>query len=85
MKAEAMRQQILDLLKKRPFEPFILTFDSGEKIIVEHPENMAYDPAPKSSADTTRFSVVSSRINTFGTFDAISTITTLDERVASRN
>jgi hypothetical protein len=83
MKAEAVRKQVFDLLKKRPFNPFMLTLDSGEQVLIEHPENFAYDPAPDSSADRSRFSVVTKRLITYGTFDAVSSVACLDERVAS--
>ncbi len=38
-----MRTEIVRLLKDVPFRPFIIIMDSGQRVVVRHPENVAYD------------------------------------------
>ena len=35
------RQTLLNLLMRRPFEPFVIKLSSGESLEVRHPENAA--------------------------------------------
>jgi len=39
-----MRNEIIRNLKNRPFQAFAIVTDSGERIAIHHPENVAYDP-----------------------------------------
>ena len=44
-----MRSRIISLIEARPFRPFVVTLESGERIVIRHPENVAYDPQSKES------------------------------------
>jgi hypothetical protein len=49
--------------------------ENGDRVRIEHPENIAFDPAAngtgKGSAD---FYVISGNLRFFGTFDAVTSI-----------
>ncbi len=51
MQVELIRSELLRLLRQTPFRPFILTMVGGERAVIEHPENIAFDPRPGSSSD----------------------------------
>lgn len=39
-----MQSEIVRLLKAVPFRPFVIIIDSGERVVIRHLENIAYDP-----------------------------------------
>jgi hypothetical protein len=43
-RVEAVRAEVQRLLHAVPFRPFALTMEDGERVIIEHPENIAFDP-----------------------------------------
>ena len=46
MNVEHIRSEIQRLRGQSPFRPFAITFVGSELAIIEHPENMAFDPRP---------------------------------------
>lgn len=76
MHTELNRAEVQRLLRTSPFQKFILSMVGGERIIIEHPENIAFDPTPGGRAD---FYVLGGQVRYFGTFGAISSIATLDQ------
>ena len=74
MKAELVRSELQRLLRQTPFRPFALIIIGGEQAIIEHPENVAFDPRPGSSSD---FYVLTGSLRMFSTFDSISSISNL--------
>lgn len=80
MRAEAIRNQVLSVLKGRPFNPFVITLDSGQTVLIEHPENFAYHPAPQDSKALMHFGVLSEDVLLYSTFDAITSVGLLDRR-----
>lgn len=62
-------------MKSRPFQRFVLTFDGGDRVLIEHPENIAFDPTPGGRLDV---SIIGSSLRFYGTLDAISTIAMFD-------
>ncbi len=71
MKVELVRSEIQRLLRQSPFRPFAITLVGGEQAIIEHPENVAFDPRPGSSSD---FYVLTGSLRLFSTFDAVSSV-----------
>lgn len=71
MKVELVRSELQRLLRQSPFRPFAITLEGGEQAIIEHPENVAFDPRPGSSSD---FYVLTGSLRLFSTFDAASSI-----------
>ena len=79
MRTAAVRKQIELLVHARPFRPFVITLENGQRIPIEHPENLAYVPGMNGGPGDLNFSVVSSRLLMYGTFDAVTSIAVLDE------
>lgn len=36
--------EVVQLLKAAPFRPFLVVMDRGQRVVIRHPENVAYDP-----------------------------------------
>lgn len=69
MQVELIRSELQRLLRQVPFRPFVLTMFGGERVLIEHPENIAFDPKPGSTTD---FYVLSGSVRLFGTFESVS-------------
>jgi hypothetical protein len=76
---EAVRAEIQRLLYSVPFRPFALTMENGEQVVIGHPENIAFDPAPaEGSGGSDDFYVISNRLRLFSTFAAVTSVALLD-------
>jgi hypothetical protein len=74
MSANETRAQIARLIQQRPFERFVINLDNGDRVTVEHPETIAYDPTGASL----RFSVLTGGLVIIGNFDSVTSITLSD-------
>ena len=74
MHTELIRSEVRRLLRQVPFRPFLLTLESGPLVVIEHPENIAFDPRPGSSSE---FYVLSGSVRLFSTFDAVTSASIL--------
>lgn len=74
MSVEVIRAELQRLLHQAPFRPFAITFVGGEQAVIEHSENVAFDPRPGSSSD---FYVLTGSLRLFSTFEAVSSIAML--------
>jgi hypothetical protein len=74
---EAIRAGIQRLIRATPFRRFILIFESGDRVVIEHPENLAFDPDATGAAND-EFYVITGRIRLFSTFGAVSSIALAD-------
>ena len=74
MKVELVRAEVHRLLRQSPFRPFAITLVGGERAIIEHSENVAFDPRPGSSFD---FYVLSGSLRLFSTFADVSSVAIL--------
>lgn len=72
MHAEHFRTELQRLLRQTPFRPFLLTFAGGEHAVIEHPENIAFDPRP---GGTSEFYVLTGSLRMFSTFECVSSAT----------
>ena len=68
MKTAVVRAEVQRLIRQAPFRPFVLSLEDGDRVTIEHPENIAFDPGPEGSAD---FYVISGRLRVFRTFEAV--------------
>lgn len=75
MRTQVVRAEVLRLLHQTPFRRFALSLENGDRIIVEHAENIAFDPQPEASTD---FYVISGRLRLFSTFDSVTSASLLD-------
>ncbi|MGD9857998.1 MAG: hypothetical protein AB7U20_23885 [Planctomycetaceae bacterium] len=79
MRTEAVRDEIAAFLHHVPFEPFVIGLESGERVFVEHPENVAFNPKAKpESKQGRRLVIVAGEVSMFTTFDAVTSITFRD-------
>ena len=76
---ETMREDVQRLVRAKPFEPFVMTLESGQSVLIEHPENIAFDPTAKPDQQrANQFYVVTQQVRLFSHFDMITSITTAD-------
>jgi hypothetical protein len=74
MEVELIRSEIQRLLRQVPFRAFVINLVGGEHAVIEHPENVAFDPRPGASSD---FYVLSGSLRLFSTFKAVSSLAML--------
>lgn len=77
-RTEAIRSGIQRLIRATPFRRFVLILESGDRVLIEHPENIAFDPEAKATASD-EFYVITGRIRLFSTFGAVSSISLADQ------
>jgi hypothetical protein len=75
MRTALIRPEVQRLLNQRPFRPFALLLENGDRVIIEHPENIAFDPVSPGVGD---FYVISGQLRLFSTFEAVTSVTLLD-------
>ena len=73
-----VKSKVHRLLSQAPFRPFALNLENGDRVMVEHPENIAFDPVDNGSAGSKDFYVISGQLRVFGTFDAVRSVTLVD-------
>ncbi len=82
MQVELVQSELQRVLRLTPFRPFILTLVGGERAVIEHSENVAFDPRPGSSSD---FYVLSGSVRLFSTFETVSSIAMLSGSEATNS
>ncbi|HYT93066.1 MAG TPA: hypothetical protein VEL76_30390 [Gemmataceae bacterium] len=80
MQVELLRSEFQRLLRQVPFRPFVITLNGGERAVIDHPENVAFDPRPGSSSD---FYVLTGNLRLFNTFGAVSSLAMLSGHEAA--
>jgi hypothetical protein len=79
MRTDVVRNEATRLLRQAPFRPFALNLENGDRIIIEHPENIAFDPGTNGSTPASLdFYVISRNLRFFGTFEAVSSVALMD-------
>ena len=74
---DAIRSEVHRLVRAVPFRRFALLLESGDRVMIEHPENIAFEPdATQPGSD--EFYVISGRIRLFSTFGAVSSVALAD-------
>jgi hypothetical protein len=74
MRTEVVRREVARLVRQVPFRPFVLNMENGDRILIEHPENIAFDPTNSNGKGSSVFYVLSGPLRFFGTFDAVSSV-----------
>lgn len=54
-------------MRAAPFRRFLLNLENGDHVVIEHSENIAFDPTGKSE----EFYVISGKVRLFSTFSSI--------------
>jgi hypothetical protein len=79
MRTEMMRDEVVRLLHQTPFQPFVLNMENGDRITIEHPENIAFDPGSNgSSQGSPDFYVLTGRLRFYGSFEAVTSVALRD-------
>jgi hypothetical protein len=79
-RVEAVRAEVQRLMHAAPFRPFALNLENGDRVVIEHPENIAFDPANAEGAGGSEdFYVISGRLRLFSTFGAVASVALLDQ------
>jgi hypothetical protein len=78
-RVEAIRSEVQRLLRAVPFRPFALILEYGDRVVIGHPENIAFDPSsPPETEGGDEFYVISARRRLFSTFGAVTSVTLID-------
>ncbi|HEX7377416.1 MAG TPA: hypothetical protein VF278_09900 [Pirellulales bacterium] len=79
MRVEIMKAEAQRLLRQAPFHPFAVNLENGDRVIIEHPENIAFDPVGRNgTGGSAEFHVISSSLRYVSTFDAVTSVAILD-------
>ena len=74
---DAIRAEVHRLVRAVPFQKFLLALESGDRVLIEHPENISFDPEAKEP-NSDEFYVITGRVRLFSTFGTVSRITLAD-------
>jgi len=77
---ELMRSEVLQLLRQVPFTPFEISLENGDRVLVEHPENVALDPGTNGKPASPYFYAVAGDLRIASSFAAVTAVTMVDER-----
>jgi len=69
MRIEETRAELLRLVHQQPFQPFIVSLENGDRLVVEHPENVAFDPVEQGRS---RFYVITRNLSYCANLEAVS-------------
>ena len=78
MQAEMIRSEVTRLLRQIPFRPFVLILESGDRVMIEHPENLAFDPGSAQRPGSREFRAITGGLWFFGTFDKVTSVAQRD-------
>ena len=80
VRVDSIRSEIQKMVRDKPFRPFALLMENGERIMIGHPENIAFDPGSENGVGaSTEFYVISGGLRYFSTFGSITSIAVLDQ------
>ena len=78
-RVETTRSEIQRLVRATPFRPFALNLENGDRVVIAHPENIAFDPDAKEGAKWwDRFYAISNGLVLFSTFGAVTSVALVD-------
>jgi hypothetical protein len=78
-RVEVIHTEVQRLLRAVPFHRFALSMENGDLVVIEHPENIAFDPGPGPNAKASEdFYVISNNLRLFSTFAAVTSVGLVD-------
>ena len=83
MRTALIRDEVQRLVHHKPFRPFALTMENDDRIIIEHPENIAFDPGRNGQQGSQDFYVITGNLRMYSTFEAVTTVALLDQGEAA--
>ena len=75
-RVETIRARMKHLYNDRPFRTFAINLENGDRVIVEHPENLAFDP---TAGGRDGFILLTAQIRYYSTFSSITSLAVLDD------
>jgi hypothetical protein len=79
MRTVVVRSEIQRLLRQAPFQPFVLNLENGDRITIDHPENIAFDPGSNGPDSGSKdFYVISGRLRVYSKFEAVTHVALAD-------
>lgn len=78
MRTEIIKTEVQHLLRQAPFRPFSLNLENGDQVVIERPENIAFDPGGNGSRRSREFHVISSIVRYASTFEAVTSVAVID-------
>jgi len=80
MRTKSIKSEVHRLVQAKPFRPFVLALENGQAVLVEHPENIAFDPtANGDDSHASEFYVLSQKLRVFSTFNAVTSVSLADK------
>ncbi len=78
-RVDTVRTEIQRLIRSVPFRPFALTLENGDRVIIAHPENIAFEPvSEKGTGGSEDFYILSKKLRLYSTFEAVTSVAVLD-------
>ncbi len=78
-RVQTIRIEVQRLLRAAPFRPFALSLENGDRVIIEHPENIAFDPTANGDGPGSgEFYVLTKSLRVFSTFSAVTSVALVD-------
>ena len=78
-RVEAIRSEVQRLIRSAPFRPFALTLENGDRVIIEHLENIAFEPDQEDGTKgSDEFYVISNKLRLFSTLAAVTGVALVD-------
>lgn len=74
-RTDSIRSEVQRLIRQVPFRKFLLSLENGERALIEHPENIAFEPDATASDE---FYVISGKLRLFSTFGAVTGVILAD-------
>ena len=76
---ETIQNEVQRLMRAVPFRPFALNLENGDRVIIDHPGNIAFDPSiPAEQQRAGDFYVISGGLRLFNSFEAVTALAILD-------
>jgi hypothetical protein len=79
METQTPRQQLTHAMRQVPFRPVTLELKDGRSVVIERPEQVAFDPTGKNDDLWPEFIVLARGSQILGTFDEILSISINEE------
>lgn len=76
--SQEIRAEVKCLVRAVPFQPFVLAMENGDRIVVEQPENIAFDPVERPENRRDDFYVFSGTRRFGSTFSAVKEVVVVD-------
>ena len=81
-RGDAIRNEVQRLIRGVPFRRFILIPERGDRVLIEHSENIASDPEGKEPGGDESY-VIAGRMRMFSTFGAVASLAVADQEGAA--